>query len=335
MIILHHLQAVKKLTGRKKTLKPTAVTSIFFWKQGSPVKMKSPKKRSPVKRKILAKGSETSTANAANANIISTCGLVTVVAISEEIDETSDPLEFDDRGTQDGSMSELKKEMEELKTKLEEEKAKTNALLIEVKEMKQQLVNLRTRCDNFENKSFSLNRFKNGKVMGFYTGFTDGEIFDALYNFCDSGEDGENIRYWHSSSTDQDMTVLSENDKSLESFPKPGRPRLLHPKEELFITLCRLRQGFPEEHLAHLYGVSQTTTSRIIITWVNLLYLRLKDVPMWLTREMINKHMPEQFKEKYPFTRIIIDCTEVKCQMPCSLRLNRELFSSYKNHTTL
>jgi len=101
---------------------------------------------------------------------------VTAVAISEEIDETSDLLEFDNRGTQDESMSELKKEMEELKTKLEEEKAKANALLSELKEMKQQLVNLRTRCDNFENKSFFLNQFKNGKAMGFYTGFTDGEI---------------------------------------------------------------------------------------------------------------------------------------------------------------
>lgn len=45
--------------------------------------------------------------------------------------------------------------------------------------------------------------------------------------------------------------------------------------------------------------------------------------------------MPEQFKEKYLSTRIIVDCTEVKCQMPCGLRLNSELFSSYKNHTTL
>ena len=60
--------------------------------------------------------------------------------------------------------------------------------------MKQQLVNLTTRCGNFEKKSFSLNRFKNDKSMGFYTGFADGEIFDALYNFFDSGEDGENIR---------------------------------------------------------------------------------------------------------------------------------------------
>ena len=34
-------------------------------------------------------------------------------------------------------------------------------------------------------------------------------------------------------------------------------------------------------------------------------------------------------------TRAIIDYTEIKCQMPSSLLLNSELFSSYKNHTTL
>ena len=92
-------------------------------------------------------------------------------------------LEVDDRGTQDESISELKQEIEELKNKLQEEKEKTNALVIQLNEMKQQLVNLTTRCGNFGKKSFSLNRFKNDKSMGFYTGFADGEIFDALYIF--------------------------------------------------------------------------------------------------------------------------------------------------------
>ena len=55
--------------------------------------------------------------------------------------------------------------MEELKNKLQEEKQKTNALVIQLNEMKQQLVNLTTRCDDLENKSFSLNRFKIGKSM--------------------------------------------------------------------------------------------------------------------------------------------------------------------------
>ena len=36
--------------------------------------------------------------------------------------------------------------------------------------------------------------------MAFYTGFPSVELFDAVYDFCDPGEDGENIRYWHSSS---------------------------------------------------------------------------------------------------------------------------------------
>ena len=45
--------------------------------------------------------------------------------------------------------------------------------------------------------------------------------------------------------------------------------------------------------------------------------------------------MPDVFKERYPNTRVIIDCTEIRCEMPGSLLLNGELFSSYKNHTTL
>lgn len=32
---------------------------------------------------------------------------------------------------------------------------------------------------------------------------------------------------------------------------------------------------------------------------------------------------------------MIIDCTEVCCEMPSSLLLDSELFSSYKNHVTL
>ena len=56
---------------------------------------------------------------------------------------------------------------------------------------------------------------------------------------------------------------------------------------------------------------------------------------MWPPRAQVDKHMPAEFKEKYPLTKVIIDCTEIRCQMPKSMRLNSELFISYKNHTTL
>ena len=56
---------------------------------------------------------------------------------------------------------------------------------------------------------------------------------------------------------------------------------------------------------------------------------------MWPSTAKVDQHMPADFRDKYPSTRVIIDCTEIRCQMPKSLRLNSELFSSYKNHTTL
>ena len=101
------------------------------------------------------------------------------------------------------------------------------------------------------------------------------------------------------------------------------------------MVLCRLRQGFHEEHLAHLFNISVSTVSRIFITWINFMYLKLGTINLWPSRNTIDLTMPEAFKAKYKLTRVIIDCTEVKCQMPSSLQLNGELFSSYKHHTTL
>ena len=60
------------------------------------------------------------------------------------------------------------------------------------------------------------------------------------------------------------------------------------------------------------------------------MYLRFGTINIWPNREEVDKTMP-----KYPKTRVILDCTEIKCQIPSSLLLNSRLFSSYKNHITL
>lgn len=65
------------------------------------------------------------------------------------------------------------------------------------------------------------------------------------------------------------------------------------------------------------------------------MFLKFSVIPVWPSRAKVDLCMPADFKDKYPSTRVVIDCTEVRCQMPKSLRLNSELFSSYKNHTTL
>ena len=44
--------------------------------------------------------------------------------------------------------------------------------------------------------------------------------------------------------------------------------------------------------------------------------------------------MPQVFKDTYPSTRVIIDCTELFCQRPLSLTIQSSLFSHYKHHVT-
>ena len=155
------------------------------------------------------------------------------------------------------------------------------------------------------------------------------QTFQATLVYLNPGENGQNIRYWRS--TDKKVPAHhGDNQKN-----KPGRKRTLKPEDEFLLVMCRLRQGFNEAHSAFLFGISQPTVSRIFVSWINFIYLRFGTINIWPNREEVDKSMPEDFKSKYPKTRVILDCTEIKCQMPSSLLLNSRLFSSYKNHTTL
>ena len=61
----------------------------------------------------------------------------------------------------------------------------------------------------------------------------------------------------------------------------------------------------------------------------------LGQVPIWPTTAQIKNSMPECFKTRYPKTRVILDCTEIRVQRPSSKVLNSEFYSAYKSHTTL
>ena len=153
----------------------------------------------------------------------------------------------------------------------------------------------------------------------------------SVFRYLNPGDMDENITYWLSSRKDVSASIYEEVPAN---GSKKGRSRSLRPINEYFLVMCRLRQGIPEEHLSHLFDISTSTASRIFISWINLMYLRLGQLNIWPTRQVINETMPEDFKQKYSSTGVIIDCTEVRCQMPSNLHLNGELFSNYKHHTT-
>ena len=81
--------------------------------------------------------------------------------------------------------------------------------------------------------------------------------------------------------------------------------------------------------------VHDSTVSRKVITWANYLYFFLGAQPIWPSKEAVQKHLPQEFRVLYPNTRVVIDCTEIRVQVPSSLQLQSQMYSSYKSGTTL
>ena len=81
--------------------------------------------------------------------------------------------------------------------------------------------------------------------------------------------------------------------------------------------------------------MAKSAIFRSFVPWVNYVYLKFGKVCICPSKEIVNKTMPPDFKEKFSSTRVIINCTEVLCEFPSSLLLNSKLFSSYKHHVTL
>ena len=145
--------------------------------------------------------------------------------------------------------------------------------------------------------------------------------FNAVLKFLNPGESGENLIHYGGSSTQLDTNV----------HHKRGRPCSLSPRDQFFLFMCRVRLGLFQRDIAHRFSISEATVSRIVVTWANFIYLRLGSIPIWPTKDQVVASMPKSFKLKYPATRVIIDCTEIKCEIPSYLVLQSKSYSNYKS----
>lgn len=114
-----------------------------------------------------------------------------------------------------------------------------------------------------------------------------------------------------------------------------GRKSVLSLEDQLLLTLMRFRLGRLQEELAYSFGVSDGTVSNVLKMWTSYMYLRLASLPLWPDWSAVASSMPESFKKSFPDTFIILDATELRCEIPSSLSLQSQLYSRYKSHTTL
>ena len=157
------------------------------------------------------------------------------------------------------------------------------------------------------------------KAVTFYTGFVSYLHLMVCFNFL--GPAATTLHY-NVQDSEKEATFM-------------GRFHKLTPVNEFFLTLCRLRLGLREQDLAYRFQISQTTVSRIVTTWVNFMYYKFKEIPIWPSRQSVDYYMPDCFRSLYPKTRCIIDATEIYIQMPSNPTAQQLTFSNYKNHNTL
>ena len=165
---------------------------------------------------------------------------------------------------------------------------------------------------------FTVDRFKHNKEhFKFYTRFESYELFKAVLNFIQPAAD--KLYYWGNT---------SKENLTMENSSKLGRKRKLSTEEEFFLVLVRLRGGFPLEDLGIRYQISTSNISRILITWFDFLHTQFRAIPIWATRQTVDKTMPMCFQKLYPKTRVIFDCTELFTEMPTSYRSQSATFSN-------
>ena len=109
----------------------------------------------------------------------------------------------------------------------------------------------------------------------------------------------------------------------------------LSPSDSLLLTLMRLRINLRIEDLAYRFNIGSSTASDIFNRYIDVMYINLKFLIKWPSQETCRTSMPQVFKDLYPRTRCIIDCSDIFIERPCSYQTRAQTYSNYKKHNTV
>ncbi len=93
----------------------------------------------------------------------------------------------------------------------------------------------------------------------------------------------------------------------------------LDPIDQRLMTLMKLKLNLLQEYLAEKFSVCQSSVSRILVCWIDLMENHMRSHIPWLHKETVVDTMPQCFKEHYAGTPCIIDCLEISLWALCLL----------------
>ncbi|CAH3108439.1 unnamed protein product [Porites lobata] len=193
----------------------------------------------------------------------------------------------------------------------------TDMTLFDLEQLENEVKNLKNRLNDkakLKRDLFMEDVLENDDSVKFYTGIPTLGCFNLISELIKP--EAEKLKYWDKNKNKQMKYQTTSNSK-------PGPKRSLTLTEELVLTLVRLRLGLMGRQLADTFSVSQSQLSRVFTTWVCFLASIFQEVlVLWPSKDEIKRNLPRSFN-KYPNTRIIIDCTEIAT------------WSEYKGHNTI
>ena len=222
-------------------------------------------------------------------------------------------------------------------SEIEEDKA------TETRSVKVQVTNVTPCTHPFSVEVLCQNEKMN--AFKFHTGFNNKEHFMKTLRFLLPNLNRSNIKYYdprtkyYTSTTgllDSDVSSTSDEDTDTDEEGRlyVARENKFKVEDEVLIIMMKLWMGLKHFDLASRFQCSPGTISRIVITWINYIYLRLGSLNIWPHRDVILNHASAEFKRQYPNTIVIIDCVELKIQTPSARLRQSQTYSSYKSTNT-
>ena len=101
------------------------------------------------------------------------------------------------------------------------------------------------------------------------------------------------------------------------------------------LTLMKLHLNIANYDLGFCFKVHETTVSRILTNWIQILDIKLSPLIMWPEKEAIQKTMPWCYMLHYgKMVTSIIDCFEIFIEKPGDPLSRSATWSNYKHYNT-
>jgi hypothetical protein len=181
-----------------------------------------------------------------------------------------------------------------------------------------------SRAMNIEKKKFGCLRWENfirdkaraEQHINDLTGVRSIEVFLALYDLFNIDEAAENLKQWNA---------------GLEYTNKPrSKSRKLRPIDGMFLCMIRLRTGMTEEHVAWLFGVGQSTVSRVFEMWLMHMHVSFQVCFPPPDAKMRQHSCPKEFVAKFKTNyAYIVDCSDLEMKVGSDPQIQHATWSDY------